>query len=93
MVFRCGYFELRTFAFMAKMRECEVEKAKEWKCEDATVKREGECAKVWKRKIDTSAWCFAFATLHLRTFVFAFFIAFQQVSVDYIKLDAGTVLA
>ena len=64
MVFRWGHFDLRTFAFRSKMRECEVAKAKVRECdgEGAKVRRcdgearscDGESAKVRRRSSDTT---------------------------------------
>lgn len=102
MVFRLGHLDIRNFAFMAKMRECEIAKekvrrskvegAKVQKCDCEARRCEGECATL--RRSDTAI---AHSPQQLRTlaFAFAFFHCIQQVSVDYqyIEFDTGTILA
>lgn len=94
-MFRLGHFDLCTFAFGAKIRECEVAKAKGRKCKDAMAKRKDAMAKredanAKMKKSDTTI-------AHLpsqlrRTFAFALSDCIQQVLVDYI-FHAVTVLA
>lgn len=87
-MFRLGHFDLCTLAFGAKIRECEVAKAKGRKCEDAMAKRKDAKAKM--KKSDTTI--ASLPSQLRRTFAFALFDCIQQVLVDYI-FHAVTVLA